>query len=97
MQFVRLQTLLFHPTTSEYIRPESPAMTETRKGKIARLPHEIRERLNGRLQNGEPGKPLAEWLNSLPEVRAILAAEFGGKRVREQNLSEWKRAATASG
>jgi len=34
---------------------------------------------------------LADWLNSLPEVRAILAAEFGGKPIREQNLSEWKK------
>jgi hypothetical protein len=31
------------------------------------------------------------WLNSLPEVQALLAAEFGGKPVREQNLSDWRK------
>jgi len=30
----------------------------TRVGKIARLPREIREQLNRRLQDGEPGKRL---------------------------------------
>ena len=66
-------------------------MNATRKGKIARLPREIREQLNRRLDNGEPGKPLVAWLNALPEAQAVLAAEFGGKPVREQNLSEWKQ------
>jgi hypothetical protein len=31
------------------------------------------------------------WLNSLPEVQALLAAEFAGKPIREQNLSEWRK------
>jgi hypothetical protein len=62
----------------------------TRTGKIARLPREIREQLNRRLQDGEPGKKLVEWLNSLPEVKAALNTQFGGRRVSEQNLSEWK-------
>jgi hypothetical protein len=51
---------------------------------------EIREQLNRRLADGEPGKALVEWLNSLPEVKAGMAAAFGGTPVREQNLSEWK-------
>ncbi len=66
-------------------------MNPTRNGKIARLPHHIREQLNRRLQDGQQGKKLVAWLNSLPEVRAITAAEFGGRPVREQNLSEWKQ------
>ncbi len=32
-----------------------------------------------------------KWLNSLPEVQAVLAAEFEGKPIREQNLSEWRK------
>ena len=40
----------------------------TRKGKIARLPQPIREQINRRLENGEEGKQIAEWLNTLPEV-----------------------------
>ena len=62
----------------------------TRNGKIARLPKPVRDTLNRRLRDGEPGKRLVEWLNTLPEAKAVLAAEFGGRPVTEQNLSEWK-------
>ena len=63
----------------------------TRTGKIARLPRDIREQLNRRLEDGEPGKALVTWLNALPEAQAVLAAEFGGRPVNEQNLTEWKQ------
>ena len=32
-------------------------------GKIERLPREVRDELNRRLDNNEPGGPLLEWLN----------------------------------
>lgn len=63
----------------------------TRLGKVARLPCEIREQLNVRLRNGEVGRQLVEWLNGLPETQAILAAQFGGRPINEQNLTEWKQ------
>ena len=63
----------------------------TRTGKIARLPRAIRQQLNRRLQDGEPGIRLVDWLNALPETQSVLAAEFGGRPVSEQNLSEWKQ------
>ncbi|MGB8340142.1 MAG: hypothetical protein WCE51_01015 [Chthoniobacterales bacterium] len=66
-------------------------MNSTRNGKIARLPRAIRQELNLRLDNGEQGRQLVAWLNSLPEVQGILASEFGGKPIREQNLSEWRQ------
>src|SRR5437016_11150196 len=66
-------------------------MNLTRNGKIARLPLAVRQELNRRLDEGEQGKKLVAWLNELPEVQAIAAAEFGGKAIREQNLSEWKQ------
>ena len=44
-----------------------------RKGKIARLPPAIREHLNRRLQNGEEGKKLVGWLDSLPIFLAFAA------------------------
>ncbi len=66
-------------------------MSTTRNGKIARLPRSVRERLNHRLCDGEEGKRLVAWLNGLPEVKAVLAVDFGGKPIREQNLSEWKK------
>jgi hypothetical protein len=63
----------------------------TRLGKIARLPREIREQLNIRLRNGEVGTQLVEWLNRLQEAQAVLAAQFGGRPINEQNLTEWKQ------
>ncbi len=62
----------------------------TRIGKIARLPHELREQLNRRLQDGEPGAELVGWLNDQPEVKSVLAEHFAGRPITEQNLSEWK-------
>jgi hypothetical protein len=62
----------------------------TRNGKIARLPREIRDDLNRRLQNGEQGGPLLAWLNGLPEVSALLAREFDGISISKQNLCEWR-------
>jgi hypothetical protein len=62
----------------------------TRIGKIARLPVKIRENLNNRLRDGQPGRELVGWLNALPEVRAVLKAQFAGRAITSQNLSEWK-------
>jgi hypothetical protein len=61
-----------------------------RTGKIARLPEPIREELNRRLKSGTRAQDLAAWLNQIPEVQTILAELFGGKPVREQNISEWR-------
>ncbi len=61
-----------------------------RNGKIARLPREIREELNRRLQDGEAGGPVLTWLNAQPAVRAALARQFGGRPVSKQNLCEWR-------
>ena len=63
---------------------------KTRRGKIARLPLAIREELNTRLRNGEEGKELVLWLNSLPAVQEVMAAQFKGKPVAECNLSRWR-------
>jgi hypothetical protein len=63
----------------------------TRVGKVARLPYNIRDLLNCRLRDGEQGVKLMRWLNGLPEVKEVLAEEFGGRPVNEQNLSEWKQ------
>ena len=62
----------------------------TRTGKIARLPMEVREELNRRLQNGEPGKALVGWLNGHPKVQAVIRDQFGGCKISKSNLSRWK-------
>src|SRR5437667_1220681 len=61
-----------------------------RTGKIARLPYDIREQLNRRLQDGEQGKSILKWLNALPEVKAVLKTEFEGRPIAPCNLTEWK-------
>jgi hypothetical protein len=63
----------------------------TRLGKIARLPRKLREELNVRLQNGEVGTELVEWLNGLEAAQKVLKARFEGRPISEQNLSEWKQ------
>jgi hypothetical protein len=66
-------------------------MEPTRRGKIARLPRAIREELNHRLDEGDPQKDLVGWLNSLPEVKAVVELHFEAKSITQQNLSEWKQ------
>ena len=63
----------------------------TRTGKIARLPKATRDELGRRIENGELGKPIVDWLNGLPHVQELLEEQFGGRPVSEQNLSEWKQ------
>jgi hypothetical protein len=65
--------------------------TGARVGKIARLPSIIREQLNNRLFNGALGKEIISWLNASPEVTRIMAEQFAGKPISENNLSEWRR------
>src|SRR5580704_13765434 len=62
-----------------------------RNGKIARLPREIRNELNQRLERSEPGPKLLAWLNALEEVKELLKEEFDGAPISKQNLSEWRK------
>jgi hypothetical protein len=63
----------------------------THIGKIARLPANVREELNHRLQNGETGSVILPWLNALPAVQAVLASRFGAGPVNHQNLTNWRQ------
>lgn len=58
--------------------------------KIARLPRHIREELNRRMDDGEPGTVILPWINALPEVLKILAKHYSGSPVSDQNLSVWR-------
>jgi hypothetical protein len=62
-----------------------------RIGKIARLPGAVRAQLNTRLQDGAEGKQIADWLNSLPEVKERLTEKFEGRPINEQNLTNWRQ------
>src|SRR5579859_2194577 len=59
-------------------------------GKIARLPADIREEINVRLYNGKSGPEIVAWLNELPPVKEILAAQFGGVPLSPSNLTNWR-------
>jgi len=64
---------------------------KSRNGKIARLPHDLREELNQRLERSERSPDLLAWLNALPAVREFVRKEFAGEPVSKHNLSQWRR------
>jgi hypothetical protein len=63
----------------------------SRIGKIARLPRHIRTDLNHRLDDGQEGQPLLDWLNQLPLVEQMIDEQFDGVPISPQNLSEWRQ------
>jgi hypothetical protein len=71
-------------------QPAAEPRSTARRGKIARLPHHLRETLNHRLCDGEVAHTLLAWLNAQPEVQSLLAEHFEGRTITEQNLSEWR-------
>jgi hypothetical protein len=68
-------------------------MNPTPNGKIARLPHHVREQVHTRLRDGQPGKQIVAWLNSIPEVQQVLDSSFAGRPISEPNLTRWKKRA----
>jgi hypothetical protein len=72
--------------------PANDNAEHTLIGKIARLPHDIREQLNQRIRDGKSGSEILPWLNDLPAVKEILAAQFDGIPVHKQNLTVWRQA-----
>lgn len=64
---------------------------KTYKGKIGRLPAKIREELCQRMEDGQPGSVILPWLNSLSEVHEIMARQFGGVKISNSNLTEWRK------
>jgi hypothetical protein len=63
---------------------------KTGNGKIANLPSHIRDELNWRINDGDEGKELVEWLNAKPEVIDVVTRLFDGKPISQQNLSQWR-------
>lgn len=61
-----------------------------RNGKIARLPHALREEINTRLLDGESGSEILPWLNEQADVIQECEAHFEGIPISAQNLSEWR-------
>jgi hypothetical protein len=68
----------------------------SRVGKIARLTEVIREELNRRLADGEPGSVVLPWLEGLPAGTQVMARHFGGATVTKHNLSQWRKGGFAA-
>jgi hypothetical protein len=73
--------------TLDDLKPPSPRYVY---GKIGSLPGSIRNELNRRIRANQFGTRLVDWLNRLPEVRAILDCRFGGRPINRVNLTKWK-------
>jgi hypothetical protein len=63
----------------------------TRIGKIGRLPKTTRDELGRRIEDNELGADIVFWLNGQDAVKRILAEQFEGRAITEQNLSHWKQ------
>jgi len=57
----------------------------TRKGKIALLPHSIREQINLRLRDSRPASEILAWLDekSLSQMRALLPLSNAVVKMRQ--------------
>ena len=64
--------------------------------KIGRLPEAVRLELNERLQDSVPAREILDWLNALPEAQAVMASQFGGTPVTEDNVSRWRQTGYAA-
>src|ERR1700677_5022510 len=67
----------------------------TRIGKIGRLSKDRRQELGQRIEDGQPGTEIVQWLNGQPDVQKILNEQFAGRPISEQNLSDWKQSGHA--
>jgi hypothetical protein len=66
-------------------------MSRARRGKIAKLPADLRAEVNQRLHDGQPAGQILPWLNNHARARNILAAQFAGADINDQNLTEWRQ------
>jgi hypothetical protein len=59
--------------------------------KISKVPRDLRDEFNRRLEDGEENKKLLAWLNDQPEVQTMLKQDFDGLPITKQNLNKWKK------
>jgi hypothetical protein len=62
-----------------------------RTGKIARLPPDVFEEFNIRLLGNPQVADILAWVNSLPDVQAMLARLFDGLPISDANVSIWRQ------
>jgi hypothetical protein len=88
--FTSFPSLPSFPTSQLSTQTTLNSFMTTRLSKIARLPKNIREELNHRLEDGQLSRTILPWVNELPETKEILAEIFHGNAITHQNLSEWR-------
>ena len=66
-------------------------LPDKRNGKIAHLPHQIQLELNQRLERGDDTQDILDWLNSEPDVLAVLEDFFREVPISKQNLHQWRK------
>lgn len=62
-----------------------------RTGKIARLPHDVREEVNERLRAGHTARAIIDWLHSRDDVLRVLDEHFDEQPITAQNITEWRQ------
>lgn len=65
-------------------------VSPTRRGKIARLPRNLRDELCHRLADGQGGAEILSWINAQPAAVTMLAKYFKGEKINDANLSAWR-------
>lgn len=61
-----------------------------RTGKIARLPHDLREDLNRRLLDNQSSAVILPWLNLQPVAVDLWQRDYEGVPASAENLSQWR-------
>lgn len=67
----------------------SEEVSQRRRGKIAQCPRAIREEVCRRLDDGQQGPEILAWLNAQPDVVKLIAEEWNGHAISDNNLSQW--------
>lgn len=62
----------------------------TRNGRIARLPSDLRQQLNRRLEGGEPAEDVLAWLNAQPAGQPNPTAESADPAFAIKDLADWQ-------
>jgi len=82
------------PSTSSRAGRFQPGNTVSRHGrcgKIRSLPSALRDEVSRRLEENQFHRDIAEWLNSLEEVRKIMAEKWQGRPVDRRAVDLWRR------
>ncbi|MCE0496954.1 MAG: hypothetical protein LV481_03290 [Methylacidiphilales bacterium] len=73
------------------VKPGCEFKSQGRINKIRTLPSAIRDEVSRRLEEGHIPREIAEWLNTVEEVRKILAEKWHGAPVERRAVDRWRQ------